>query len=104
MRRAFKIIGWTIGSLGLLFGLSGMAVYLFVSSNYVRTQIENRAGLASGQKTKIASLSIDWGWTSRVHPEGVGVANADWSKADHMFKAERIEVDVRVWPLLHGDI
>jgi uncharacterized protein involved in outer membrane biogenesis len=57
----------------------------------------------SGRKTKIARISIDWGWTSRVHLADVEVANADWGMADHMFKAQEIDVDVRVWPLLHDD-
>jgi AsmA family protein len=103
VRRAFKIIGWSLGALVLLVGLGGVAAYVFVTSDYVREQIENRAGTASGRKTKIARISIDWGWTSRVHLEDVEVANADWGKAEHMFKAQQIEFDVRVWPLLHGD-
>ena len=103
MRRAFKIIGWSFGALVLLIGLAGVAAYAFVISDYVRAQIETRAGAVSGRKTKIAKISIDWGLTSRVHLEAVEVANADWGKADHMFTAERIEFDVRLWPLLHDD-
>jgi AsmA family protein len=41
--------------------------------------------------------------TSRVHLDKVEVANADWGKAEHMFKAEQIDLDIRVWPLLRGD-
>src|SRR5208282_1402857 len=31
------------------------------------------------------------------------VANADWAKADHMLKAERVDFDIKLWPLLKGD-
>jgi AsmA family protein len=103
VRRAFKILGWSVGALALLIGLAGVAVYVFVTSDYVRAQMETRAGAVSGRKTTIAKISIDWGMTSRVHLDKVEVANADWGKAAHMFKAEQIDLDIRVWPLLHGD-
>src|SRR4051812_38624346 len=103
MRRALKIIGWAVGAIVLLVGLAGVAAYVFVTSDYIRAQIEDRAATVSGRKTKIARITIDWGWTSRVHLEDIEVANADWGKADQMFKARQIEFDVRLWPLLHGD-
>ncbi len=104
MRRLLKIVGWSFGILLVLIVLAVVAAYAFVTSDYVRGQIESRANAASGRKTKIDRISIDWGWTSRVHLSGVQVSNTDWGRADHMFKADEIEFDVRVWPLLHGDI
>ena len=82
----------------------GVAAYVFVTSDFVRAQIENHANAVSGRKTKIARISIDWGWTPHVHLDDVELSNADWGKADHMFKAQQIEFDIRLWPLLHGDI
>ena len=78
-------------------------MHAFVASDYVRGQIESRAN-ASGRTTKIDKISIGWGWTARVHLSGVQVSNADWGKADHMFKADEIDFDVRLRPLLRGDI
>ena len=31
------------------------------------------------------------------------MANAEWGKADHMLKAEQVDFDIRLWPLLKGD-
>ncbi len=104
MRRLLKFIGWAIGGLVLLIGLTGMAAYVFATSDFVRAQIENHANAVSGRKTKIARLSVDWGWTPHVHLDDVELSNTDWGKADHMFKAQEIEFDIRLWPLLHGDI
>ena len=104
MRRLLKIAAWTLGILVVLVALLGVAAYAFVTSDYVRAQIENRANAYSGRKTKIGKLSIDWGRTSRVHIADVQISNTDWGKADHMFKADQIEFDIRLWPLLHGDI
>jgi AsmA family protein len=104
VRQIFKILAWTLGSLLVLVGLLSVGCYLFVTSDYVRAQVENHARAMSGHETKIAKLAIDWGWTPHVHLQQVELSNADWGKADHMFKAQQIEFDIRLWPLLHGDI
>ena len=104
MRRLLKFIGWAIGGLVLLIGLTGITGYIFVTSDFVRAQIENHANAVSGRKTKIARIFVNWGWTPHVHLDDVELSNADWGKADHMFKAQEIEFEIRLWPLLHGDI
>jgi len=104
MGRISKIVVWTLGSLCVLIAAVGAGAYIFLSSDYLRAQIENHAGAVSGRKTKIAKVAIDWSWTPHVHLENVELSNADWGKADHMFKARQIEFDIRLWPLLHGDI
>ena len=104
MKRLLKIIGWSVGVLVLLMGMAGVATYVFVTSDFVRAQIENHANAVAGHKTKVARISVDWGWTPHVHLDDVELFNADWGKADHMFKAQEIEFDIRLWPLLHGDI
>ena len=104
MKRLLKIIGWSVGVLVLLMGMAGVATYVFVTSDFVRAQIENHANAVAGHKTKVARISVDWGWTPHVHLDDVELFNADWGKADHMFKAQEIKFDIRLWPLLHGDI
>jgi len=104
VKRLLKIIGWSVGVLVLLMGMAGVAAYVFVTSDFVRAQIENHANAVAGHKTKVARISVDWGWTPHVHLDDVELSNADWGKADHMFKAHEIEFDIRLWPLLHGDI
>ena len=89
----------------LIVTLVGVGAYTFVTSDHVRAQIEppsqrNLRPLAF----KIAKVAIDWSWTPHVHLEDFELSNADWGKADHMFKAQEIEFDIRLWPLLHGDI
>jgi hypothetical protein len=104
MRRVLKILAWTFGVLVILVGLLAAGAYAFVTSDYLRAQIENHANAVSGRKTKIGRISLSWGWTTHIHLTEVEVSNADWGKADHLFKAQEIVVDVRLWPLLHGDI
>jgi AsmA family protein len=104
MRRALKILAWTLGSLVLLVVLAAGALYLFLTSDYLRAQIENRAGSMAGRKTTIARVEFDWGWTTRVRLDGVEISNADWDKAPHMLTAKLVDFDIRLWPLLGGHI
>jgi AsmA family protein len=103
VRRALKIIGWSVAALILLIGAAGVAAYAFVTSDHVRARIENHADAMSGRRTKIGKISIDWGWTPHIRLDDVEVSNADWGKADHLLKVQRVEFDIRLRPLIHGD-
>jgi len=103
MARAAKIAGWAIGILALTIVVAAGAIYLFATSTWVRSQIEGRASAYSGRKTTIGDIAIDWGRTAHAHLTDVRVANSDWGRAKYMLKAEEIDFDIRLWPLLQGD-
>ena len=104
MTRFFRILSWTAGILVALVTVGIATVYFYVSSDDFRTRLEGHASAFSGRKTTIADISIDWGWTPHVHLSGVEFANAKWAKEPHMLKAERIDFEIRLWPLLKGDL
>jgi uncharacterized protein involved in outer membrane biogenesis len=104
MRRALKILGWTLGVLVVSIGAAGLFAYYFVTSDYLRNRLESEGDKASGRVTKIGKLAVDWGWTTHFHIEQVQIANADWGKAPQMFSADEIECEIRLWPLVHGNI
>src|SRR3984957_7777403 len=96
-----------IGTAGLFVSLLVLAISagsLFLTSDDFRSRVESSASAYSGRKTHIAKITIDWGSTAHVHLDGVEVANAEWGKAEHMLKAEQVDFDIRLWPLLKGDI
>ncbi len=80
------------------------AVVVLVRSPQLLSFVEKRAGTLSGRKTEIAGLSVRWGKTIHIRLDGVQIANTDWAKEPQMLKAQRIEMDVRPWPLLHGNL
>ncbi|WP_083901389.1 AsmA family protein [Azospirillum sp. B4] len=105
MRRAFRIIGWSVGVLVVLLVLAGTGVYLFVTSDYVRAQLENRAEAFSGRKTQIGKVTVQWGWVTHLLLDDVQVSNTDWGQAPHLFTARQIELDIELRPLLfHRDL
>ena len=104
MKRMAKILGWVAGILLSLVMVVVGGLYLFVTSDYLRGQLEGRASDFTGRKTRIAHRSIDWGTTSNVRLDGVEIANAQWGKAPHMLKVEQVDFDISLWPLLKGDL
>src|SRR5437868_5658642 len=104
MGRTARILSWSAGIFVAVVGLAIGAAYLFLTSEDFHSLAESQASAYSGRKTKIARISIDWGSTAQVHLSGVEVANADWAKEPHMLTAEQVDFDIRLWPLLKGDL
>ncbi|WP_420564298.1 AsmA family protein [Thalassobaculum sp.] len=57
-----------------------------------------------GRDIIVEDMSIDWGWRPEVEVTGLRLANADWARADHLMRAERVAFRIHPWPLLRGDI
>ena len=104
MKRALKILGWTLGILVVLIGGAVAGGYYFLTSSDFREIVESQASSFSGRKTKIAKVTIDWSSVPHVHLTDVQVANAKWAKNEHMLKAEQVDFSIRLWPLLKGDL
>lgn len=104
MRRALKILAWVTGILVGLVLIAGGSLYAYVQSEHFRSRVAQYFGDYSGRKTTIADIHIDWGSTTHVRMSAVEIANAGWGKAPHMLKAEHVDLDIRFWPLLRGDI
>jgi uncharacterized protein involved in outer membrane biogenesis len=104
MARLLRILAWTAGVLVALVAVAIGAVYFYVTSDDFRGRIENQASTLSGRKTTIVDISVDWGLTSHVHLSGVQLANAEWAKEPAMLKAEQVDFEIRLWPLLGGNL
>ena len=102
--RVLRIIAWTVGALVVVVALGIGAVVLLVQSPQLLSYVEKQAGAMSGHQTKIGKISVRWGETIHVDLADVEIANTDWAKTPDMFKARRIEFDLRARPLLHGNI
>jgi len=104
MARLLRILAWTSGVLLALVAVGIGTVYFYVTSDDFRGRIEGHASALSGRKTTIADISVDWGLTSHVHLSGVQLANAEWAKEPHMLKAEQVDFEIRLWPLIGGNL
>ena len=75
--------------------------------NWFKGPIERRVEAATGRTLQIrGNLDVEPGWRIfRVRASDLTFGNAAWSKTPAMAKADRVELDLRIWPaLLHGQL
>jgi hypothetical protein len=104
MKRVARMLGWTAGIFLGLLSIAAGTIYFVATSDYLRGRLEGWASDLTGRKTQIAKVAVQWGWTSNVKLEGIEVANAKWGKAPYMLKVDQVDFDIRLWPLLGGNL
>jgi AsmA family protein len=104
MRRLVRIAAWFAGGLLLVLLVAAGALWVVLDSEWLRRELQGRAGDYTGRKTTVARMDFEWGATTSVRLDKVEIANVAWAKTPHMLKVEQVEFDIRLWPLLKGDI
>ena len=104
MRRLARIAAWLAGSLLLLLFVAAGVFWAVLDSDWLRAELEGRTSDYTGRKTTIGRIDFDWGSTTSVRLEKVAVANVAWAKTPHMLKVEQVDFDIRLWPLLKGNV
>ena len=64
----------------------------------VQGPVERAVQARTGRVLHIGNLDVDLGRTSTIRADAVTFANASWAKQPDMASADRVEIDVRVWP------
>jgi uncharacterized protein involved in outer membrane biogenesis len=104
-RRTRHILAWTGVALGVLIG-AVLLTLLLIDWNAMKGPIERMASERSGRTVKIAG-DIDvhpWSWTPSVAVSGLTLGNPPWEAAKPMAQVERIQVQLKLLPLLKGDV
>ena len=69
--------------------------------NWLKGPIERRVHAQTGREFHIGGdLDVDLGRITTVRADALTFGNAPWSKQKEMAKADRAELDIRLWPLL----
>lgn len=92
----------------IVFGaLAALLVVLAVlfQWNWLRGPVERLVAWQTGRSFDIAGdLDVDLGRVTTIRADALRFGNADWSASRTMASATRAELDVRLWPLLSGEI
>ena len=94
----------------ILLPVAALAVILLVvlalfDWNWLKAPIESAASAALGREVEIAGeLEVDFATTPTVALEQLRIANADWGSRPHMLTIPRVDLAVKLWPLLSGGI
>lgn len=86
------------------FALLALAIVVLVllwDWNWFRGPIERRVQAETGRTFDIGGdLDVDLGWVPTISAERLAFGNASWSKTPTMAKAERVEFDLELKPLI----
>jgi AsmA protein len=99
-----RILKWTGGVVAALVLLA--ILFLAFGLNALKGPLARQVSAATGRELVIdGNLRAVWSW---VHPrfraEGVSFANAEWGRAEHLFKAEALEASISFLPLFAGRV
>jgi AsmA family protein len=95
---------WILLPLAVLAAILIGVVVLF-DPNWLKSPIESAVSAVLGRDVEIAGeLDVDLSMTPTITLEQVRIANAAWGSRPHMLTIPRVELAVRLWPLLKGAI
>ena len=72
--------------------------------NWFKGPVERVVQAKTGRALQIGNLDVDLGRVTTIRADSITFANAEWAKQPKMASADRVEIDVRVWPLLRGSV
>src|SRR5690348_12121000 len=98
--RTVKGIGIGIGVLIILLIL----VVAFFPWNRLRGPVSRELSAQLQRPVTIAALHGSLFWRPHVQVTGLTIGNPAWAGGGHMVSVERIDVQLRFWPLLRGAI
>jgi len=89
----------------LLFLLTALLILLALWDwNWFKGPVERAVQARTGRALHIGNLDVDLGRVTTVRADTISFANAAWARQPNMASADRVEIDVRVWPLLRGSV
>jgi uncharacterized protein involved in outer membrane biogenesis len=102
LKNSLRWTGISVGSLLLIV----VVVLAFMDWNLLKHPIERIASAKSGRTVSIAGdLSVHiWSWTPTVTLNGLTLGNPSWEPNSPMAKIERLEIHLKLLPLLKGAV
>jgi uncharacterized protein involved in outer membrane biogenesis len=102
--RAYKIIFIVLIGLVLL-AVATLAALIYIDPSVYRNQLEIRASAVFGREFKIdGDIHLERSLRPRIILEDVTIGNPDWATGAHFATAERLGIQVALFPLLRGDL
>ncbi|WP_448191526.1 AsmA family protein [Azospirillum sp. sgz301742] len=93
-----------LGLVALVAAGAGIALAVF-DWNDARGFIARQATKALGREVAIdGNFSVKMGDPIHIHVEGLRVANTEWATEKTFAELKALDADLRLWPLLRGDI
>ncbi len=93
-----------LAAAGVFFALL-VLLLVFFPWDLLRGPINRYVSERTGRQFEITRrLDVKLGRTTRVIADGIEFANPDWARDSHLIKAEAAEFEIKLWPLLRGQV
>ncbi|WP_427913361.1 AsmA family protein [Ramlibacter sp. MMS24-I3-19] len=98
--------GWRRAAIVVVAVLAALVLLVvFFPWNAARGPIGRYVSDKTGRHFAITrNLSVSLGRTTRVRAEGVEFANPSWASDPWLLRSDVVDLQVRLWPLLHGQL
>lgn len=100
MSRTVKAVGLGVGALIVLV----LLVIGFFPWNWLRGPLTHTLSADLHRPVGIAALHGSLWGHPRIHVTGFTIGNPAWAGGGHMVSIQRIDLELRFWPLLRGEI
>ena len=106
LRSTRRRLALTIGATLLALLLLLVLIVVFFPWDRLREPVNRYVSEKTGRKFEITRrLDVDLGWRSAtVKLDGIEFANPAWARDPYLVRAERAEVDLRLWPLIKREV
>jgi len=102
--RGYKIVLIVLIGLVLL-AVAAVAALIFIDPSVYRNQLETRASAAFDRQFKInGPIRLERSLRPRIILEDITIGNPDWAAGAHFATAEKVGVQVALFPLLRGNL
>ena len=102
--RIFKIVVFVLIGLVLL-AVAAVVALIFVDPSVYRNQLETRASAALGREFQIKGpIHLERSLRPRIIVEDISIDNPAWATGRHFATAEKVDVQVALFPLLRGEL
>ncbi len=84
--------------------VAAIVLLLLWDWNWFKGPVERAVQARTGRVLQIGNLDVDLGRTTTIRGDHITFANASWARQAQMASADRVEIDIRLWPLLRGSV
>ena len=84
--------------------VAAIVLLLLWDWNWFKGPVERAVQARTGRVLQIGNLDVDLGRTTTIRGDHITFANASWARQALMASADRVEIDIRLWPLLRGSV
>lgn len=104
MKRLFRIILWIVVICLVLGAIAAAAIALFFPKEKARDLALEKLSSSLNREVKVESADISiWGGLG-VYLKGIKIANPRGFTWDQFMEAEALDVKLKIWPLIRGEI